>query len=278
MAVRDLAPALLALGDIFHETNSVLNPAFPDVQLDVRAFNPGSFDVILHLAQELHDHGVQALTSPDVVALGELVTVVGAFFALVKQLRGRRIVREEAAETPGTTRLILDNGDVIETPAASKVLYTRSTIRNAAKKVVDPLYQDGIEELRFTVDEQTIVSINADDAEAFTVDLADTPLGSQHLMMGLTLNSVSFVRGNKWKLNDGANTHWMQIEDEAFMDDVLNDREAFAKGDVLRCRVRMDQWQVEGGLKIEWAVEKVLEHLPAAREMPLPFDHQDGDS
>ena len=49
MAVADLAPALLALGEIFHEANEASDPNAPRVSLEIRAFDSGSFDVTLSL-------------------------------------------------------------------------------------------------------------------------------------------------------------------------------------------------------------------------------------
>ncbi|MGH7641171.1 MAG: hypothetical protein ACREOL_09755, partial [Candidatus Dormibacteria bacterium] len=51
MAVAELAPALLALGDLFHEANEVLNPGSPRVSLEIRAFDRGSFEIGLSLGQ-----------------------------------------------------------------------------------------------------------------------------------------------------------------------------------------------------------------------------------
>jgi len=49
MDVGDLAPALLALGEIFHEANALRYPDGAPVRLEIRAFNTGSFDVALSL-------------------------------------------------------------------------------------------------------------------------------------------------------------------------------------------------------------------------------------
>ncbi|HVA89550.1 MAG TPA: hypothetical protein VNL71_06880, partial [Chloroflexota bacterium] len=49
MPVAELAPSLLALGQIFHEANGLVNPAGPKVSLEVRAHEGGSFEVALAL-------------------------------------------------------------------------------------------------------------------------------------------------------------------------------------------------------------------------------------
>jgi hypothetical protein len=51
MDVRDLAPALLALGQSFERANSLFNGDRASVSLRIRANKPGSFEVVLFLQQ-----------------------------------------------------------------------------------------------------------------------------------------------------------------------------------------------------------------------------------
>lgn len=51
MDVRTLAPALLALSDVFRFANETVNPKSPPVALDIRATTRGSFEIHLILKQ-----------------------------------------------------------------------------------------------------------------------------------------------------------------------------------------------------------------------------------
>jgi hypothetical protein len=50
MEVHDLAPALLALGDMFQDANTVIDPDGPAIALQIRDFHEGSFEILLALA------------------------------------------------------------------------------------------------------------------------------------------------------------------------------------------------------------------------------------
>jgi hypothetical protein len=60
MPVRDLAPALLALGDLFAEASQVIYPEGKPVALSIKATEEGSFDV--HLILESRGHGSSSST------------------------------------------------------------------------------------------------------------------------------------------------------------------------------------------------------------------------
>lgn len=108
--------------------------------------------------------------------------------------------------------------------------------------------------------------------------LPDPPLTDTETVLALTITTLSFAEGNKWRLSDGRSTFYATIEDDGFLSRVNRNDESFSKGDILRCQVRVRQWQTSPGLRTDYSVIKVLEHIPAARNLPLPFvdaDHED---
>jgi hypothetical protein len=155
MPVRDLAPALLALGDLFTEAGQLVYPHSAPVTLSIKATEQGSFDVHLILeAEDLWDQFVDLFGSDPVTALANLKTLIAggagfSLFGLIKYLRGRRVEREVPAQTSGNVKLTLNDGTAIEIPTEVAKLYRRITIRRKAREVVSPLTREGVDQVKF---------------------------------------------------------------------------------------------------------------------------------
>jgi hypothetical protein len=157
MPVRDLAPALLALGDLFAEASQVIYPDAGPVSLSVEATDRGSFDVRLILeAKDLWDQIVNVFGSDEVTALANLQNLVigtGGFvglFALIKRLRGRRITSQESLPDPGQVRITLNDGTKLEIPTDVARLHGRISIRRKVRDVVAPVAREGVDKVRFS--------------------------------------------------------------------------------------------------------------------------------
>jgi hypothetical protein len=50
---------------------------------------------------------------------------------------------------------------------------------------------------------------------------------------------------------------------------MLANEESFQAGDLLRVRLKQTQFMTQAGLKSEWEVVEVIEHIRGARQIPL---------
>lgn len=273
MPVRELAPALLALGELFSEASAIAYPERPPVALDIKATQEGSFDVQLIL-EGPWDELVDMFSSDPVTAiinLKELIVGSGiGLFWIIKKLRGRRVVDEQPAPEPGHTRITLDDGTTIDVPAGTAALYRSTQARQHARQVVAPLERDGVDIVEFREARDVTIRIETDDLPAFDPPAAEAePLGEDELTMVVSIAAVAFKEKNKWRVSDGMGTVWATMEDEEFLSRVDRGLEAFRKGDMLRCRVRMTQSRDDEGLHTEFTILEVLEHIPRAQQMEL---------
>ena len=273
MPVSDLAPALLALGDLFVGASLAAFPEQEPVALNIKATKDGSFLVQLAIhSPDTWDQIIHFFSSDPIAALLNVRDLViggtGGLFWLIRRLHGRRIAKEDPLD-PGNVRLTLDDGTTIEVPTEALKLYRNVHIRRKAREVVEPVTKDGIESVEFVVENEITVSIEEADVEAFDVpEIEDVPLGDHEVEMVVEISSVAFVEKNKWRLSTGENSFAAALEDADFLRRV-NGGEAFRKGDMLRCRMRIEQSRHGESLHTEHRVVEVLEHIPREVQMRL---------
>ncbi len=102
MDVRDLAPALMALGQMFEAANKNLNGDTAQIKLQVRATEAGCFEIVFELVQNWSSQVVHFFAGPEASGATNLLTWVlsgssgvGGLIWLVKKLKGRNPERIE---------------------------------------------------------------------------------------------------------------------------------------------------------------------------------------
>lgn len=97
--------------------------------------------------------------------------------------------------------------------------------------------------------------------------------------MALEVTSPSFKEGNKWRLSDGSRSIVASIDDERFLERVAKGEERFGMGDILLCDVHMEQFAGPTGLRTDYSVKHVRDHIMAPPpNPPTPlFESEGGD-
>lgn len=279
MDVRDLAPALLSLGKLFDAANLALNGDKAEVRLKVKAHSAGSFEVALELFQSFGAQVSHLLTGEfvtSVINLKELIVIgSGGLFWLVKKLRGKKPDKIEHI-SEGMVSLEFQ-GETIVIPSSLLRLYQDAAVRIAAEEVLRPLNHDKIDKFIIKDNDVVTVEVTKSDAKYFTLpEIRDEIITENVHEAAYSIVSLAFKDDNKWRLHDGNSTISVQMKDDIFRRKVEENLISFSKGDILRCKVKTTQWRTGDGLKIEYEVLEVVEHIPAAKQTLL-FKDDDKD-
>jgi hypothetical protein len=283
MEVRDLAPALLAMGDLFEEAGATLNPGGSKISVKVNgSFKTGCFAIDLTINQSLYQQAIELFTSDAAAAALNILAFVGfagsaggGVFGLIKWLRGRRITNVEILDN-GKVKVFCDS-DLYETEQQVLDLFRNWKVRKAFEDVVrKPLQREGVDYFAIKLEGSKFASVSQSEAEYFVAPEQDEErLDSSERVASLQLVNVPFRDDNKWRFYDGAATFYAAMLDEAFLHRVEQGVERFGKGDILKVKLQEEKTLAGETLKAVYSVIEVLEHRQAAAQLNLPMSKPD---
>ncbi|ODQ26720.1 hypothetical protein BGV62_29810 [Burkholderia ubonensis] len=267
MDVRDLAPALVAIADLFSFANKELNGDNTEVRLEVKgSFKAGSFHSELIFIQSLANQIRDIFAGPNAAAFSNALAILGALgivgsgglIGLIRKLRGNRPHRIEP--TGSNVRIWVTEKESLEVEEAVYRLYRSKTVRVSLQKTLSPLERDGITSFGIVRGAKVELVIENDELGTFAIfeeagEVVSDVVGRKVLL----LESVVFKDGNKWRVHDGTYPFFAALDDEEFLSKV-NAGERFGKGDVLVVDLRQIQIIGDDGLKNEYRILKVHEH------------------
>ncbi len=271
--VRDLAPALLGLGDLVGETNREVTGGQVEVALRVRSeFDRGSFHVTLEI-QQLYDRFVQIFSGPDATAWATFLSLLGisgiGLFQLVKRSKGRKPKSVVEIEQTNKVRIEFEGEEPVELDKRVLRLFDNSRVRRAIQAVVQPVLRAGIDILKLRHRDRETFSVDKSEAEAFIAPESQASEAVSQSERMLRILSPSFKEDNKWRVNDGTSSFYVWLRDPEFLGRVQDGIEVFRKGDILHAVVETRQWEEDGELHAEQSIIQVIRHESRPQQPPL---------
>lgn len=290
--VNDLAPALLAIGELIQAANTEINGDKSKMSVKVRATAEGSFEVDLVLWQSMMDSLVSLFefskaNSDGIAAANDLVDLLfkaatpvvagltalsGGLLALFKFLKGRKPDSTEIKEDGSVSIQI--NNEVFITNQHTIKLAQSIVVREKAKKAVDVLSKEGIDTFEaISGNGESTLTVTKEDQASFDYQPTENEdvVTDEVRTMALHIVSLSFKETNKWRVSNGADTFYVTIEDEEFINRINAGVASFAKNDCIICDVREKQLHGHQGLRLERVIIKVKEHRTAPRQLGMEF-------
>lgn len=285
--VRDLAPALLALGDVVQAANRALNGDRADARLKMKATRRGSFEALLaidvSILSVLGDLLDSVSAHPDRVtaadALLDLLIKGGSvlaggtagLFAVLKMLKGQRPDRIETS-SDGTTTIVHNHTAIVIDPRTLTLLNDEQTRKAVDRFAEKSLTGPSIDSVRIADGEgRTQVEIFESDRQAMAMPdpIAESEnLPPEERKVWLRIITSAFRDGYKWRFSDGGEKPFAaDVEDVGFVNGVLEGTISLSANDTLLCLISEQQSIGPGGLSKTVKVLKVLEHVPGAKQM-----------
>lgn len=271
MPVKDLAPALLAISGAFQEMQRIKFPDQPPISLEINSTKKGSFivELLLTNGKDFLSQMVDLLTCKESDALLNLIELTTIFGTMYKLIRSK--YKKEEKQPDGKTKITIDNGETIVLDDSDIKIYRSIEFRTHIKNSVSPLENEGVNQIEFSSKKTETITIVKNDLKSFDVPpIKDEILEPTVSVLYLQLLNVAFEHG-KWKFSNGTNQFFATIEDEDFMDSVKQGKRKFSTSDRLKVRLRTEQKATSSGLKTDFFIEKVLEHVPGAIQLELDF-------
>lgn len=281
MDAKDLAPALLAISDTIDIAAKQIYGEKTKISIKVNAsFKAGSFGIDFTLASLIQD-AITFFTSGFVSATLNIAGVIGLTYAgtkmcrkgviqLIKWINGRNITK--IVPTDKDNVIIYIGDEFEEYDLAVLQLFKNYKFRKALEGMIKkPLEKEGIDEFAVTLDKgKNFVTVNKFESRLFHSSKENEKIIiDEDIDMVLYLEDISFNEDKSWTFSNGNNIIKATIEDNLFLQRIDNREINFAKGDILKAVVNIQQWVSSDKVHTSYKIIKVNQKIEPEKQLNL---------
>lgn len=285
--VEQLAPALLALGEMVREANAVINGGRSKVKLLVKADHDNlCFDIGFELVQTIYRQ-IQTILGDEGVKnakdLLEWLGIIGCpslgLLAYMKLKKGRKVadVKQITDEDKRGMVSVQFEGDDNRVEIHNYVLdlSQNNKIQAATAGVLAPLRTEGINNLEFRSETSENVKYNKEDATEIEAscgtddvkELYEPQVIEAHLKV---YSSVFDKDAERWRFNYSGDVIWADITETNIEKNTL-ERGFVSVGDIYKVRLEITEYRTTHQIRKKYRILEVLDFMPA-RKHPDLFD------
>ena len=275
ISIRQLGPALVALGALFDRSNYLMNGESATIDIKATATRSACFEI--EMAVEMIRSGTTMFAGPFVSAALNIRQIVLTTITWLKYLNssdtnvaGRP--NNEIVEAMESVNIRVGDIGVETTAYAETNRLALQTVSQLSRDrlilehfggVFKPVSQDGIDRVDFKENDNVLESVEENDLPSFDpftsgTNTLDFIIPRQMLKV---LNPYLGQKTGQWRLHDGERTNRYDMMDREFANDVRNSAIEFRAEDFLECQVRQIQWiDGNGNIKTSREILRVLGH------------------
>src|SRR5665213_3092112 len=292
MDVQELAPALLSLGNLIRDANSLVNGDKAKVRVFVQSdFEHRCFNihfeivqsVLSHLSDFIKDDHVK--TAEDLLIWLGLIGILpaGGVIGFLKWKRGREITSKTIISDvthEGEVRVTTGDGSSVTINQNIYHLSQDRKIRESVAGVFAPLGKPGIDTVRFSSSpDEPVISYDRESAEAIIQSSGVTDpdkilLEPQKIIAHVRVHSPVFdPKADRWRFRYGEEKIYADISETTIARDAIR-RGGVLINDTYKVRMEITEHETpQGQFRNSYKILEVLDFIPAPKQASL-FDQE----